>query len=662
MTKLKTKNAAIKSSILLFLLLLLFSGINAQNTEKDKYFFKSSKPYTRWWWFASVIKKEDIKYQLDWVKKNNFGGVEVAWIYPLNRSKKDTLNYTPRQKWLSPEWTDVVTYAKQYADSIGLGCDFTFGSGWPFGDTEVTLQDATQSYKDTSLEYRRTFGISWDYPAKGFIMNHLDHNALERYSKRMGGALLPALKGSKSGLFCDSWEVFPEKIWTYGFDSVFQKKFGYDIKPYMDSIYVKDSADVRYDYMKLVSDYVIYDFYKPFTDECHRLNAFSRVQCSGAPADLMTAYSVIDVPEGEAMLYEPNFSKIVASTACLSSKKEISSETFTCIYGFPRNYHREEQVADLKLVSDAMFAHGVNQIFWHGMPYNPIGVDTNKFFATVHIGSKGALAKDIPDFNKYMETVSEIMKKGKTYSDVAVYIPQEDGWIAGEYPKELQIPGSWSAYELRYIKTADELKGFHPLWINNYFLKKAIFQNGILTCGDATFSSLYVDVEYMDSDALTTILDLAKKGFSVCIKRLPKEPGKIKSRTYQKRLNELTALKNVSNDFKKIVVDKPLVETQDIASLPDFWCKKINDEYFIFFAHPLSKDLHYPIGYGQFFTDKEINKGININIHGKAIPVELNFKPYQSLLLKVDKNNQVSFVDITYNLPIPVVKIGTEKK
>jgi hypothetical protein len=38
-------------------------------------YYKTSKPYTRWWWFASIIKKEDIVDQLDWLKKNNFGGV-----------------------------------------------------------------------------------------------------------------------------------------------------------------------------------------------------------------------------------------------------------------------------------------------------------------------------------------------------------------------------------------------------------------------------------------------------------------------------------------------------------------------------------------------------------------------------------------------------------
>ena len=53
--------------------------------QERESFYPSSKPCTRWWWFATEIKKPDVKYQLDWAKENNFGGVEIAWVYPLHR-------------------------------------------------------------------------------------------------------------------------------------------------------------------------------------------------------------------------------------------------------------------------------------------------------------------------------------------------------------------------------------------------------------------------------------------------------------------------------------------------------------------------------------------------------------------------------------------------
>jgi len=259
--------------------------------------------------------------------------------------------------------------------------------------------------------------------------------------------------------------------------------------------------------MQLVSDLVIGRFYEPYTKHCEVLGAVSRVQCLASPTDLMEAYALVDIPESEAMLNNPNFSRIVSSAASLSNKKTVTAESFTCLYGFANTNHREEQTADLKLVADALFANGVNQIFWHGMPYNPGGVDSVYFFATVHVGENGALADELPAFNDYMQKVSSIMKKGRTYSDVAVYIPYEDAVMAGAYPKEQQRVWVWGQYEMRFIETPAELEGRHPLWINRSFLKEARYEDGLLKCGDAEFSSLYIDVEYMDTRTLDHVLN-----------------------------------------------------------------------------------------------------------------------------------------------------------
>ncbi len=74
------------------MVLSTFASCGQQNTgdtiTENNPFYPNSKPSTRWWWFATEIKKPDIKYQLDWAKANNFGGVEVAWVYPLYRYKK----------------------------------------------------------------------------------------------------------------------------------------------------------------------------------------------------------------------------------------------------------------------------------------------------------------------------------------------------------------------------------------------------------------------------------------------------------------------------------------------------------------------------------------------------------------------------------------------
>lgn len=618
-------------------LLLLVFACSGDFDTRTKPHYHTGKPYTRWWWFAGIPQKKDIAHQLDWLKDQNFGGVEIAFIYPYGRDPE-----AKRIAWLSNEWTGLVTFAKEYAGKIGLGCDFTFGTLWPFGGTFVSDRDRTKIFGDTS--FRQPLRLSWTHPDTGNVLDHLSKPAFHRYAEIMGKALEPALGDGKSALFCDSWEVETKNIWTDNFHIWFFRKNGYDIRTCMDSIYMRGFEDELYDYMKLVSELVIDNFYRPFTNKAHRLGAFSRAQCAGSPTDLLKAYSMIDIPETEAMLYEPAFSNIVASAAALSSKKIISSETFTCLYGFPRDHILEEKVSDLKLVCDALFANGTNHIIWHGMPYNPAGSDSMMFYATVHLGTKGALTAHLKGFNGYMENVSNWMRRGKPYAQAAVYLPLEDSWMAGEYPPEKQMKWSWGQYEMRYIYFPEELEGFSLQWINNYFLEKAELRNEKLCVGDLEFSFLYIDVEHLDSGSLNTILALAEKGFPVCMKQAPKQPGRKKDKDYNLKLSKLMSFKNVGSSMQDICRIRPIIEGEN---LPDYYCRSEGGQLIVFFAHPLAKDLTFPLEYGHSETKDTLHRNVTINWLGKSHELILEFAPYQSLILTVDGEN-LQFVDISY--------------
>ncbi len=625
------------SSPLLALCLILLVSCSTPKPE----IYATRKPMTRWWWFASEIKKTDVASQLDWLKANGFGGVEVAWIYPLNRMKKDTVNLTPRQAWLSKEWTDVVTYCKKYGDSLGLSVDFTYGSLWPFGDLEVKPEESTQSFGNPA--FRQWITASWDYPKQGLVLDHLNKAAFEHYASRMGKALEPAMEtGQPSSIFVDSWEVDTHNLWTAGFDSLFRSRFGYDIGPYMQQgILTADFAGPRYDYMKLISELVINNFYVPFTDEAHRLGGYSRGQCSGSPTDLITAYAALDIPESEAMLYEPSYARIASSSAALAGRGVVTSETFTCLYGFPREHMREEKVTDLKIVSDALFTHGVNQIIWHGTPFNTIGSDSVSFYATAHVGRAGALSGHLLAFNNYMTAVSEYMRKGQTYSDVAVYLPLEDSWIAGEMPKEKQLPWAWGEYEFRYQVVPEEIRGYQPLWINGKFLAEGRSEGLSVKVGDCEFGSLYVEARYLDYEVLKTITELAEDGLPVCLKGRPEEAGFMKHADFDilaERLIELS-----SPDWASLIKTKPLVSGDD---LPYFWCRRDGDKYYIFFAHPVAKEFKYPVTYGQADTAETLYRKVTISIKGKSTDINLAFKPYESLMLEMGSNGKYRFISL----------------
>ncbi|MEO6130217.1 MAG: glycosyl hydrolase [Saprospiraceae bacterium] len=631
-------------------------------------YYPSSRPCVRWWWFATDIKKPDIKYQLDWVKEMHFGGVEIAWVYPLYRyqqmyAQKYSRHYpkdTSAQKWLSPEWSQVVAYAKSYADSIGLSCDFTFGSAWPVAGSNIDKKHSTQIYRDTTFRQALTF--AWTYPDTQWVINHLDSSAFSLFATPVGDALQVALKGSKSALFTDSWEIklnAKNKIWTPGFDTTFQENFGYDIIPYMDAG-LDSFPDVRYDYMLQLDDYITNGFYKPYVKKCRQLGAWSRVQCLGSPTDVMTTYSLVDIPESEAMLNNPNYSRIVSSSACLASKKLVSSETFTCMYGFPATYLRQEQTADLKMVADALFAQGVNHLVYHGMPYNPRGSDTTDFFATTYFGPGGSLTPELPAFNSYIEKVSGLLEKGRTYTDVAVYIPYEDALMKGAYPQERQRVWVWGEYELRYVYPPEEVEGYHPLWINRHFLEKAVFQKGKMIIGDARFSLLYIDVEYIDIRSLKRILELASQGLPVCLKRMPKQPGKKKSSEYGGLLRKLISLHNVSENFETLIDHPPLI-TGD--SIPGYWCKvQDNGSYLLFLAQWPSKDLKYSVYSGQSFMKQSRFSKLRLTINGNSNTQNFEFKPYQSILIRISADGQMEPVDITFIPKDPIIRPKEQQK
>lgn len=604
-------------------------------------------PWSRYWWFASTIREEDVRFNLDWLKANGFGGVELAWVYPLNRFNPKDTTYTLRQEWLSPEWSGIVDFTIRYADSIGLGCDLTFGTLWPFGDASVPFEQATQRFGDP--EWRQQLKLSWQHPKVGYVVDHLTPEHYKPYFNRLLNAFPRPATRIPQSYFIDSWEVETEHLWCNGFEKDFQDKFGYDIVPFMDSIYTPQNSRYRYDYMSLLSDKVL-GFYRDFDSALNGAGISSRGQVSGAPCDLISGYALLDIPEGESMLFEPEFCAIPASAALLSGKKKVSSETFTCLYGWPRQHIREEQIADLKLVADALFANGINHVVWHGKAHNPAGQDTVNFYATTHIGPSSPLAAEILPFNRYLEKVSSFMSEGHTFSDIAVYLPTEDAWTAGVMPREKQFKWAWGYYEMRYVYFPDELAGHNPTWINGEFLEKAVVENGALKVGDARYKALYVDVEYLGYRVLRRLAEIAKSGFPVVLKRMPEEPGAIVHRDYAKWAGKLKRSKNVSGNLPEGL--SPFLTGEKI---PRHWCRQNGDVLYIFFPNPKADRLKFPLEYGQSFNTETLAYPITVDFRGSKIDLNLVFEPYQSLLYKIE-NGQAEQVDIEFVPGTPVVK------
>ncbi len=90
-------------------------------------------PRTRWWWPGSRVTREGITAQLEQMRTNGIGGVEVVHIWRFYQS--GNLDF------LSGEWLDMVRHAVSEATRLDMKVALTTSPGWDFGGPWVPPEE-----------------------------------------------------------------------------------------------------------------------------------------------------------------------------------------------------------------------------------------------------------------------------------------------------------------------------------------------------------------------------------------------------------------------------------------------------------------------------------------------------------------------------------------
>lgn len=575
----------------------------------------SGKPFTRWWWFAGPIALEDIDSQLDWLSDQGFGGVEIAWVYPYSGTPKGS-----GPEFLDREFIATVRYAVEGCKNRQLGCDVTFGTLWPF----------CGSFIDDSHASKTLFGLSEQSVVRSWETNHnavpvhvLDHLEAKTFywyaSYLKDHGLTELSRIAPLSFFCDSWEVDPTNLGYKGIFEDFIRKFGYDLTPFIHEIDAHPA--VRFDYRSLIADRILSDFYEPYADFCSQEGALSRVQCHGAPTDILAAYALCDIPETETLLFNPDFALIAASAAAFFDKPIVSSESFSCIYGWVPTPQTPpgllyESVEDLKCLAASQFAWGINRVVWHGKPFSTPELPRT-FYASVHVGPDGALAPHFKDFNAELTQMSETMSRGKTVSRLAVYLPIEDQWMRDELPENLKKPSSNWYWELQELSMDQQLLPYRPLWFSPRWLDSLRFKNGSLYLGDRNIGALYCDCRWMTYASLSRLAHFVRIGAPVIFNRWPKEPGQVVHEDYLKVLGVIQRGAYTTLDDIKPLITSPVPI--------DFWCRRDGTNLHLLFSHPQVRNLRYPMQQGFADSIKPLTLAITIHAEERDIPLTLEF-------------------------------------
>ena len=267
---------------------------------------------------------------------------------------------------------------------------------------------------------------------EGFVLDHLNRAATDAYLKNVGDRLMSAFGANKPyAIFCDSLEVY-NADWSSDFLEEFQRRRGYDLKPQLPWLvndFGPQTKAVRRDWGKTLTELLNERFLAPIQEWSKRNGVLFRIQDYGVPSAALSSNAFADISEGEGAQW-----KVVRAARWASSANHVygrnitSSETWTWLH----SPSFRATPLDIKAEADIHFLQGINQLIGHGWPYTPPSVEYPgwRFYAAAVFNEKNPWWIVMPDVAKYLQRVSFMMRAGKPANDVAVYLPNDDGWAS----------------------------------------------------------------------------------------------------------------------------------------------------------------------------------------------------------------------------------------
>ncbi len=437
----------------------------------------------RWWWFGPAVQKPEIERELRVMKDAGIGGVEVQPVYPLELD--DPSRGFRNLIYGSPEFLEMLRFTGEKTRELGMRMDLTLGSGWPYGGPHVPVTEAAARLRwervkpqsrrvplpdlghgesfiaafsaGTRLELKTIHdGVLWlsaedplpqevwffiagrtgmqvkrpSAGAEGFVLDHYSREAIEHHLRTVADPMMEALGDNRPyAVFCDSLEVYGAD-WTSGFLDEFRKRRGYDLKPHLPALVSGDGAEtiaVRHDWARTLTELYEERFVAPIHNWAKAHGTLFRIQGYGLPPAVISSNALADLPEGEGPQWKIlPASRWASSVSHIYGRPVTSSETWTWLH----SPSFRATPLDLKAEADLHFLQGINQLIGHGWPYTPPGEPYPgwRFYAAAALGEKNPWWIVMPELSRYLQRVSFMLRQGRPASDVALYLPNADGW------------------------------------------------------------------------------------------------------------------------------------------------------------------------------------------------------------------------------------------
>jgi hypothetical protein len=450
-----------------------------------------SRIMMRWWWFGPAVTKPELEREMRSMKAAGIGGFEVQPVYPLELDNADrgirNLPFLSPDFLDVLQFTSVKARELGLRADLTLGSGWPYGGpqisitlaagrlrcervpiapggraisppppkegekliaaflakGDPGSfspgsirqiaiDGDGALPVPASSEPQVALVFfsSRT-GMMVKRAAagaEGYVLDHYDRAALDRYLATVGEPLLKAFGANPPyAVFCDSLEVFGSD-WTGDFLAEFQKRRGYDLTPYLPAL-VGDAGPntgaIRNDWGLTLTELAEERFLAPLTRWAARHGTRFRAQAYGVPPVALSSNRLVELPEGEGSFWNRlTPTRMAASAAHLFGRPVVSAETWTWLH----SPAFRATPLDLKAEADRQFLQGINQLVGHGWPYSPpsAGEPGWRFYAAGALNDHNPWWIVMPDLATYLQRVSYLLRQGRETNDVALYLPSSD--------------------------------------------------------------------------------------------------------------------------------------------------------------------------------------------------------------------------------------------
>ena len=463
----------------------------------------AAKPMVRWWWFGIAVEKPEILRELQQMKADGIGGVELAFVYPqvVDNPAKGLVN----QRFLSPGMLDDVNYAQSEARKLGLRVDVTLGSGWPYGSLATTLAEAAGQLRDLELavapkatslpafalaEGESVVSISlvdgqphqWNAATaqsvsvngarnippsdrqrtalvfvashtgqlvkraavggEGWVLDPFSHEAVADHLQFVGEPLVKAFGATPPyAVFSDSLEAYGAD-WTPELPTEFLKRRGYDLLPHLSELVAGGTGaaeKVRHDWGKTLTELIDGNYLNQINTWAVAHQAKFRSQTYGEPAVTFASQHLISLPEGEGPRW-----RAFSTLRWASSANHLFGNNVTSSEAFTWLHSPVFRATplDMKAEVDLHFLIGVNQIICHGWPYSPpqVGEPGWSLYAAAVFNDHNPWHPVMPDVARYIQRVSSLLREGEPANQVALLLPTDDAW-AGFSPGKVTVTG-----------------------------------------------------------------------------------------------------------------------------------------------------------------------------------------------------------------------------